>query len=298
VSGVEVSVVVVSHRCRDHLRRCLDSLEAQRAEVDLECRVIDTASGDGTLDAVAGRGWVAAEALDENVGFARAANRGLARARGPAVLVLNPDTALPPGALRALLDELGSRPDVGILGPRLVDGAGRTDRRGKRALPTPWSALCFMTGLDRRLRGPRSTRYTTGWIPEDRAGDVEAVSGSFMLLRAGALREVGAFDERYFMYAEDLDLCLRFGRAGWRVRYWPGVDVLHVGGGSSPGGRGPRAETAFFRTMAPLLREHRPGARGLALSILAAAAAEVVLTAVRVRRRVQHARDGLRRGGG
>ena len=102
-----------------------------------------------------------------------------------------------------------------------------------------------------------------GWLPEDRAGDVEGIAGAFMLTRGEALRDVGGFDEQFFMYAEDLDLCLRFIAAGWKVRYWPGVDVVHVGAGSSDGGvRPPAADAAYFRTMAPFIRKHRPGVRG------------------------------------
>jgi N-acetylglucosaminyl-diphospho-decaprenol L-rhamnosyltransferase len=153
----EVSVVIVSYRCRDLLDDCLDSLDAQRGEVDMEVHVLDNASGDDTLAAAAGRDWVRAEALDENVGFSRANNRGFAEARGRAVLALNPDTVLPPGALRACLDALWARPEVGILSPRLVDREGRLDRRCKRGFPTPWSSFCYFAGLDRWLRGPRAT---------------------------------------------------------------------------------------------------------------------------------------------
>jgi N-acetylglucosaminyl-diphospho-decaprenol L-rhamnosyltransferase len=283
----EVSVVIVSYRCRDLLDDCLDSLDAQRGEVDMEVHVLDNASGDDTLAAAAGRDWVRAEALDENVGFSRANNRGFAEARGRAVLALNPDTVLPPGALRACLDALWARPEVGILSPRLVDREGRLDRRCKRGFPTPWSSFCYFAGLDRWLRGPRSTRYTMGTLPEDAEGDVESVTGAFMLMRADALERVGGFDEQFFMYAEDLDLCLRFIAAGWRVRYWPGVDVLHVGAGSNgPGGMPPAADAAYFRTMAPFVRKHRPGIRGRALGAGVWAVGEIALAASRGRRRL------------
>jgi GT2 family glycosyltransferase len=281
----ELSVVIVTYRCGALLRDCLDSLAAQRAEVEMEVMVLDNASGDDTLDAVAAHPWVAAEALPENVGFARANNAGFARARGRAVLALNPDTVVPPGTLRACLDELWARPDVGVLTPRLVDREGRLDRRCKRGFPTPWSSLCYFTGLDRRLRGPRSTHYTAGWLPEDRAGEVESVTGAFMLMRAGALAEVGDFDERFFMYAEDIDLCLRFIARGWKVRYWPGREVVHVGAGSNADGRRPAAaDVAYFRTMAPFIRKHRHGASGAALAAGVWLVGEAALAGSRARR--------------
>ena len=263
----ELSVVIVSYRCRALLADCLDSLALQQDDVDLEVIVLDNASGDDTLEACAAHPWVIVDALPENLGFGRANNRGFDRATGRAVLALNPDTVIPKGGLRACLDELWSHSDVGVLSPRLVDRDGRLDRRCKRGFPTPWSSFCYFTGLDRHLTGPRSTNYTAGWLPEDRPGDVDSVTGAFMLMPARALSEVGGFDEQFFMYAEDLDLCLRFIEHGWRVRYWPRVDVLHVGAGSNVAGRRPpAADSAYFRTMAPFIRKHRPGARGRLLS--------------------------------
>ncbi len=276
--------MIVSYRCRDHLRSCLDSLEANRGDVDMEVLLYDNASGDDTLTAADAHPWVTTVALEENVGFGRANNMGFARARGRAVLALNPDTIVPPGALRACLDALWARPDVGVLTPRLVDLDGNLDRRCKRGFPTPWSSFCYFTGLDRRFDGPRSTRDTAGWLPEDREGDVESVTGAFMLMPAHALAEVGGFDEQFFMYAEDIDLCLRFIEHGWRVRYWPEVEVVHVGAGSNEDGRRPAAaDSAYFRTMAPFIRKHRPGLRGRLLSWGVWVVGEAALGAGRLR---------------
>lgn len=279
----EVSVVIVSYRCRDLLLDCLASLDRQRGEVTMEVLVVDNASEDDTCSAArTAHPWVDIEESPDNLGFARANNRAIARSRGRAVLILNPDTVVPDGGLRRLLDELWSRPDVGVLSPRLVDPTGKLDRRCKRGFPTMWSSLCYFTGLDRRLTGPRSTRYTVGTLPEDRAGDVEAVSGAFMLMPKHVLDEVGGFDESYFMYAEDIDLCLRVIAHGYRVRYWPMVDVVHVGGGSNVAGkRPPEANAAYFRTMAPFYRKHRPGVRGRLAAAIIGAAAEGMLFASR-----------------
>lgn len=287
----ELSVVIVSYRCRALLTDCLDSLAGQREDVDMEVLVVDNASGDDTLEAADAHPWVTAEPLARNVGFGRANNLGFAWASGRAVLALNPDTVLPPGSLRACLDELWAHSDVGVLSPRLVDREGNLDRRCKRGFPTPWSSFCYFTGLDRHLRGPRSTHYTAGWLPEDRAGDVESVTGAFMLMPRHALAEVGGFDEQFFMYAEDIDLCLRFIERGWRVRYWPGTTVVHVGAGSSVGGRRTaEADSAYFRTMAPFIRKHRPGLRGRALAAGVWAVGEAALAASRLRAGLDQAR--------
>jgi GT2 family glycosyltransferase len=282
----ELSVVIVSYRCRHLLAECLDSLAAQRDQVDMEVLVYDNASGDDTTAAADAHPWVHLEALEENVGFGRANNMGFARATGRAVLALNPDTVVPRGALRACLDELWSRPDVGVLTPRLVGRDGSLDRRCKRGFPTPFSSLCYFTGLDHRIRHPRATHYTAGWLDEGETGEVTSVSGAFMLMPAEVLREIGGFDEQFFMYAEDIDLCLRAIEHGWKVLYWPGVDVLHVGAGSSQDGRRPdAADSAYFRTMAPFIRKHRPGMRGRALAAGVWVVGEMALAASRLRAR-------------
>jgi GT2 family glycosyltransferase len=274
----ELSVVIVSYRCAGLLADCLQSLAANRGDVSMEVEVIDNASGDDTIEVARAAGWVVATELDENVGFARANNCGLARTTGRAVLVLNPDTVVPPHGLRRCLDELWSHPDVGLLTARLIDPDGRLDRRCKRGFPTLWSSLCYFTGLDQVLRDRRSLRYTVGWLPDTQAGDVESVSGAFMLMRRDALHEVGGFDAQFFMYAEDMDLSLRFVEHGWRVRYWPGVDVIHVGAGSNVNGkRPPLANAAYFRTMAPFIFKHRPGWRGRALGAFVGLVGELLL---------------------
>ena len=288
MSRPELSVVIVSYRCGALLDECLTSLAANRADVDMEVEVVDNASGDDTVEVSRRHAWVTTTALDENVGFARANNVAMDRARGRAVLVLNPDTVVPPGALRACLDELWRDPAVGLLSPRLIDREGRLDRRCHRGFPTLWSSFCYFTTLDRVFRGARSQRYTMGHLPETEAADVEAVSGAFMLMPRDAMVVVGGFDEQFFMYAEDIDLSLRFIEHGYRVRYWPGVDVVHVGAGSNAAGqRPPAANAAYFRTMAPFVRKHRSGLHGLLLGATVWVLGEVMLAATEARRRIK-----------
>ena len=290
MSRPELSVVIVSYRCGALLDECLTSLAANRADVDMEVEVVDNASGDDTVEVSRRHAWVTTTALDENLGFARANNVAMDRARGRAVLVLNPDTVVPPGALRACLDELWRDPAVGLLSPRLIDREGRLDRRCHRGFPTLWSSFCYFTTLDRVFRGPRSRRYTMGHLPETEAADVEAVSGAFMLMPRDAMVVVGGFDEQFFMYAEDIDLSLRFIEHGYRVRYWPGVDVVHVGAGSNVAGqRPPAANAAYFRTMAPFVRKHRKGLHGLLLGMTVWVTGELMLAATEAKRRVKGA---------
>ncbi len=281
----DLSIAIVSYRCRDLLRECLQSVIDQQRDLALEVFVVDNHSADGTAEMVlADFPWVDFTDTGANLGFAKPNNMALRRCTGRAVLILNPDTVIPPGGLKRCVDELWARPDVGMLTARLVTRTGQLDRRCKRGFPTPWSSFCYFTGLDKVFTGPRSTRYTMGMLGEHEVGEVEAISGAFMLVKAEVLDHVGMFDEQFFMYAEDLDLSLRVATAGWTVLYWPMVDVIHVGAGSSSGGaRPPAADAAYFRTMAPFIRKHRPGFRGRFLAFAVRVVSEFMYGASRVK---------------
>jgi GT2 family glycosyltransferase len=246
-----LSVIVVSFNCLGHVERCLASLEGERGDIELEVLLVDNRSTDGTLEAVAERfGWVDAVDAGANLGFSRANNLAMHRATGEHLLLLNPDTVVEPGALRKCVEELERRPDVGMLGCKLVQVDGRLDHACKRGFPTPSSALWHFTGLSRaRPTSPRFAAYTAGHVAPDEASDVDAVNGAFMLVRRAALEQVGGLDERYWMYMEDLDWCYRFVQHGWRVVYWPGATVVHVKGGSSSKHRSWRANRAFHHGM-------------------------------------------------
>ncbi len=265
VDAPELSVVIVSYRCARHLARCLDSLDSQACGEGLEIIVVDNASGDGTADVARNHMGVTLIQRADNGGFARAANEGMALARGRAVLVLNPDSIVPAGSLRACLDTLWAEPDIGVLTPRIVNQHGQLDNRCHRLFPTGWSAFCFATGLDRLLPWRSAQAHSMRYLPENQPTDVDAVSGAFMLMRAKALHAVGGFDQQFFMYAEDIDLCMRFKRAGWRVAYRPVAEVIHVGGGSGDGAARAVQRPHLDRQGRPPLRAppaSPPGRRG------------------------------------
>jgi len=142
----------------------------------------------------------------------------------------NPDTRATEGALDRLLEVMDERLKLGICGPRLELDNGGFDHAAKRSFPTPLSALGHFTGIGRRRGSGVLAAYRA---PEVDAGPVDAINGACMLFRRSGLEEVGLFDEGYWMYMEDLDLCYRFARAGWVTWYEPSVAVTHVKGGSS-----------------------------------------------------------------
>ena len=257
----ELSIVIVSYQCKQYLLDLLADLETARADVAVEVQLIDNASNDGTPEAVRQMyPWVALTALNENLGFSRANNLAIPNVRAPTVLLLNPDTRVTGTALRACVDEMVRSPNIGVLTPRVVDEHGTFDRRCMRGFPTLWGVFCHVSRLDRVLRGRRARRYTMGWLPDDQAADVESVSGAAMFVRADALRQADGFDERFFMYGEDIDLCVRIADAGWQIHYWPGAEITHLGGRTPAN---VRSERAWAVSLGELQRAHRRGHEGL-----------------------------------
>jgi GT2 family glycosyltransferase len=245
-----LSIVIVSYNCVANLTSCLESL-AVDDDPPAEVILVDNASDDGTVARVTDRfPWVRVIANHANMGFAHGMNQGLESARGQALLALNPDTVVPRGAIPAAVAELERHPDVGMLGVKLVRPDGTFDHACKRGFPTISSALYYFVGLSRlRPRSPRFARYTAGHLGEDEAGTVDAVNGAFMLVKREAVDDVGPMDERYWLYAEDIDWCHRFWDKGWKVLYWPGVRVIHRKGGSSGDIRSWALNRAFHRSM-------------------------------------------------
>jgi N-acetylglucosaminyl-diphospho-decaprenol L-rhamnosyltransferase len=255
VDGRTLDVVIVSYRCRDLVRACLGSLPTSVCGRPVRVWLVDNASCDGTAELVHEQfAETELRVLDRNAGFAAATNLALREGDGDYVLVLNPDTAVPKGSLDRLVELMESRPEIGIAGCRLVRPDGSLDHAAKREFPTVVSALGHFTGVGRgdRARG----RLAAYRAPQVEAGKVDAVNGAFMLIRRRALDEVGLFDEGYWMYMEDLDLCYRFARAHWITWYEPTVSVYHVKGGSSGRHRTPRLNYAFHYGMFRFYRKH------------------------------------------
>lgn len=241
----DISVVIVSRDTRELLRACLRSIEEHAGGLAVEVIVVDSDSGDGSV-AMVRREFPRVIVLEpgENTGFAHGNNLGIKRARGDAVLLLNPDTELTPGALPALRDALRADAAVGVVGPRLryPDGSVQPSRR---RFPTLMTALVESTVVQEwRPDHPALARYTMADLPDDRPHDVDWLVGACLLVRRDVFATVGLLDERLFLYAEEPEWCWRVRRAGWRVRYVPAAEVRHHEG-TSTGQNVPLRQRAF-----------------------------------------------------
>jgi len=227
-------VLVVSYNVKDLLLDCLAAL-FEGTKLPLEVHVIDNNSKDGSAAAVEEAfPRVEVHRLRRNAGFGRANNQGLKRTKGRFVLLLNPDVMVEPGCVDELADFLLVRPDAGAVGPRLNRPDGRLDHSARRAFPTPSVALYRLSGLSRLFpRSPRFGRYNMGHIAADRPHEIDSGTAACLMLRRTAIDQSGLFDPAYFMYGEDLDLCYRLKRSGWKIFFVPSAQALHIKGASS-----------------------------------------------------------------
>jgi N-acetylglucosaminyl-diphospho-decaprenol L-rhamnosyltransferase len=221
----------------------------------MKVHVVDNDSADGTVEMIAEEfSQVRITACASNTGFAAANNLAIRDSHGEYVLALNPDTAITAGALDTLLALMDAHPEVGITGCRLQRRDGSLDHAARRSFPTITGAIGHFLGVGRRDRVPKAlSQYRATDVEE---GPVDAVNGAFMLMRRSALEKVGLFDEGYWMYMEDLDLCYRFAQAGWVTWYEPSVTVLHVKAGTSGPIRSARLNYAFHYGMYRFYRKH------------------------------------------
>jgi N-acetylglucosaminyl-diphospho-decaprenol L-rhamnosyltransferase len=282
-TSVDVSVVIVSYNTREWLATCLGSLPAASKEHTYEVIVVDNASRDGSADVVAEE-FPQARLVrnEENVGFGRAVNQGAALARGAYLLLLNPDGYLAAGALDALVRFASDNPQYVIVGGRTVTPSGELDPRSCWAAPTLWSLWCSATLLSTLRPGsPWFDPEAMGRFHRDHARPVDIVTGCLLLVALPDWRKLGGFDERYFVYGEDADLCLRAtAQTGRRCAITPEAVMVHAVGASSA--TRPDKLELLLRGRVTLARTHLPGWRGRLGSALIVAGVWVRSTLERI----------------
>lgn len=230
--SLDLSVIIVNWNVRDFLRECLRSLDAGRGDLSLEVIVVDSASSDGSAEMIATEfPWVRLIACNDNVGFPKGNNIGLAESKGSAILLLNPDTVVLDDALPLMLTYLEAHPDVGALGPMVLN-PDRTIQSSRRRFPTPATAFFESTWLENLAPGLLRHYYALD-LPDDQTADVDWLTGACILIPRAVYESVGGMDEGYFMYSEELDWCRRIKAAGWRVVYYPEARIIHHYGKSS-----------------------------------------------------------------
>jgi GT2 family glycosyltransferase len=230
----DLSVVVVSYNTRDVLRLCLQHLRQCAEGLSLEIIVVDNDSRDGSVEMLESDYPEARVIRSEvNLGFGAANNRALRLARGRYILLLNSDAFLRPGAVRKAIDHMDSEPEVGLAGGRLISEEDSW-QPSARAFPSLLNDFLIFSGLASRF--PKSRFFgqpDRTWADPMEATEVDWVPGAFSIIRPDVLAQTGLFDEAFFLYYEEVDLCRRIKALGYKVSYWPDVVIVHLGGESS-----------------------------------------------------------------
>lgn len=232
---MDLTVIIVNYNVRQFLENALTSIGRALVGLSGEVIVVDNASDDGSAAMVRAK-FPDVRLIEsaENLGFARGNNLALREARGRHLLLINPDTIVQEDTFRVMVDFLDTHPEVGLAGCKILNPDGSFQLPCRRSFPTPWVAFTKTIGLSALF--PRSRwfgRYNLTYLDPDASYDVDAVSGSFMMLRREVYEKIGGLDEAFFMYGEDLDWCYRVKQAGWRVSYVHATRIIHFKGEST-----------------------------------------------------------------
>lgn len=257
-----LSIIIVNYNVKYFLEQCLFSIEKAIGALEAEVIVVDNNSWDDSVAYLEARFyWVRFIINESNSGFAKACNLGLSLSTGKFVLFLNPDTIVPEDTFSKCLHFLKNIPDAGAVGVRMLDGSGRFLKESKRAFPSPLTSLFKLFGFSKLF--PRSkvfSKYHLGDLDEHKIHKVDVLAGAFMMVNREVLEKTGAFDEKFFMYGEDVDLSYRIQKGGYNNYYFPEVSIIHFKGESTKKGS-LNYVRMFYNAMSIFVKKHYGGAK-------------------------------------
>ena len=266
---MDITIIIVNWNAAEMLKNCISSICAHQEGLQLQIIVVDNASADNSVPMLK-------ELFPEvtiieaggNIGFGRANNLAFPYVQAPCVLFLNPDTLIVDDAIQRMAAFLATKPAVGAIGCKIIDRAGIVQELPIQWRMTPWRKFCdllFISGI--------TLHYLTRFIPYHdplQSGTVSYLYGACLMLKKEVLDQVGVFDERFFMYCEDVDLCERIGRAGWLIQYLSDVQILHLVGGATQGKGSAFGSFMMCESIAKYMRKYygRLGQRLYTLAVL------------------------------
>jgi len=224
---LKLSVIILNYNVQYFLEQCLQSVQKAISTIDAEIIVIDNDSKDGSCDLIRNKfSEVILIENNENVGFSKANNQGVAIAKGEYVCILNPDTIVAENTFVNALSVIEVKNEIGALGVKLIDGTGNFLPESKRNVPTIKSAAAKLINSSKKT-------YYANHLNENENGYIDILVGAFMFIEKKKYKEVGGFDEDYFMYGEDIDLSYKFLKAGYKNYYLGSAKTLHYKGEST-----------------------------------------------------------------
>lgn len=232
---MDVSIVIVNYNVRDYLQQCLTSIQKAKGNLCVEVIVVDNNSADNSIAFLTPL-FPEVEFISSstNLGFAKANNIGLKKCSGKYLLFLNPDTLLSEDTLTKMYEFMETQSEVGIAGCKVLNADGSFQVQCRRGFPTPWTSFCKLFGLSKLFpKSPLFAKYNQTFRSEDATYPIDAVIGAFMFCDTALIRQIGGFDERYFMYGEDIDLCRQVQLNGRLVYYFHKTNIIHFKGEST-----------------------------------------------------------------
>jgi len=267
---IDISIIIVNYNVRHFIRRTIESIYASKADgFSYDIHVIDNASIDGSVDMISSEfPDVQLIANKDNVGFSTANNQAIKIADGRYKLILNPDTVIQEDTLAICLEYMDQHPQVGALGVKMIDGAGKFLPESKRDLPTIWNSITKLAGLSSIFSKSRIfNSYALGHLDENERHDIKVLCGAFMFVRQESIDKVGMFDERFFMYGEDIDWSRRIIEGDYQIHYIPDTTIIHYKGESTKKASLNYVKT-FYGAMGLYVEKHYTGSTGKWLSRL------------------------------
>jgi O-antigen biosynthesis protein len=254
---VELSIIIVNYNVKEFLQNLVHSLQKAVSNVNHEIIVVDNASDDGSVEFIREKfPQIKLIANQANLGFSKANNIALRVAQGKFLLLINPDTIISEDTISKMIEFFDGHHNAGLVGCKILNPDGSLQLACRRSFPGPWTSFCKVTGLSTLF--PKSklfAKYNLTYLDENTTHEVDAISGSFMMMKRVVYEKVGGFDEQFFMYGEDLDLCYRIQKNGYKVYYYPGTQIIHYKGESTK--RSSLDETKYFyKAMQLFVKKH------------------------------------------
>lgn len=256
---MDLSIIIVNYNTKKLTKNCIDSVINSTKEIDYEIVVVDNSSDETQVyePSELQKDKVIIFSDIPNNGFGVACNFGARKSRGNYLLFLNSDTLVQEGTIDKCFKYLKECKDIGILGVKTLLKDGTLDHGCKRGFPTPSSSLYYFLGLDKKHPENRKYgAYRQTFIDENKTSSVDAVSGSFMMIPKKIYEMVSGFDEDYFMYGEDIDLCYRVKTMGYSVVYFADAVIIHLKGQSGLNNKSPKVIYHFYNAMMLFYNKH------------------------------------------
>ena len=257
---MQVSVIIVNYNVKYFLEHCLYSVQQAIKLLKAEIIVVDNASSDGSMEYLLDK-FPSVNFIDnpKNLGFAKANNQALREAKGEYILFLNPDTIVSEDCMERCIQLLQSNPQLGACGVKMIDGSGRFLPESKRAFPSLQTSFYKLSGLTYLFpHSKRFARYHLGHLSEEKSNEIDVLSGAYFMSRKEILNKTGGFDERFFMYGEDIDLSFRIQQEGYKNFYVADTCIIHYKGESTKRGSLNYVKI-FYRAMSLFVEKHYSG---------------------------------------